>query len=107
MMSVEVTPGERHEASVPDEAAKTSPLTRAWQTSRDVGKKVGLLAKNKPYAAMGVAAAAGVAAGVLVGTRLGRVVAAIAAGYAIHSMRENGEPILKTGMERLAKAIAV
>jgi len=81
-------------------------FVRAWQATRGAGRRLGLLAKTKPYLAMGVAAGMGAAAGVLVGTRLARAVVLMAVGYAIHGMRGSGEPLLKAGVERLARALA-
>jgi hypothetical protein len=81
-------------------------FVRAWRLSRDAGRKFGALAKSRPWLAVGIAAGSGVAAGVLVGTRMARLALLLAAGYAMHNMRGSGEPLLKAGVDRLARVIA-
>jgi hypothetical protein len=96
-----------HAADAERRPANSDVVARTWHTGRDLGRKFGLLAKTKPLFAIGIAAGAGLATGVFVGARVARLVALIAAGYALHGLGEHADPLWKAGIDRLVKAIAV
>jgi hypothetical protein len=106
MDSGEVFAGHVEHAETAGEPGDADAFAKAWRTTLTIGRRLRELATTRPYLAIGVAAGAGLAAGALVSSWLARSAALIGAGYALQRLRGEGEPLLKAGIERLARSLA-